>query len=55
MGQLLRLVVILTEFRLTRRTFCSDGTVAQGPIMIGNVTFGDFTISQAFSALLLCC
>lgn len=55
MGQLLRVVVFLTKLRLSRRTFFSDGTVAQGQILIGNVTFGDFTISQAFSALLLCC
>lgn len=28
----------------------SDRSVAAGPILIGNITFGDFTISQAFSA-----
>lgn len=28
----------------------SDGTVAAGPVFLGNVTFGNFTINQAFSA-----
>lgn len=27
----------------------SDGSVAEGPIVIGNVTFGDFTVSTALS------
>lgn len=30
----------------------SDGTVAAGPIMTGSVTFGDFTVTQAFGTSL---
>lgn len=42
--------------QFSRRLICplSDGTVAFGPVYVGNVTFGDFSVSQAFSAFRYC-
>ena len=51
MGESIFVLVSMTA-STHRLALHSDGTFAEGFVFIGNVTFGEFTFSQAFSKFL---